>query len=209
MVPEKLVIWQPHGVSYALHEKKWYKVLANYGGGRVLLSPTPASFEEVRHEKCDQKPKCERVVFRKNETGKMSRVWPRPWDPPPKVRKLEPPKTRIELGPRAMVAIVACCLTVVAIVIVPHWEPKVRAQPPTGQDVRVGQIYHNNDGWWRIQELFPEEELNKDRSKMLRFKALQQAQIPTAKVSLKNPGEADKVVYLSLLPAKPPTWTLK
>src|SRR5206468_311305 len=64
--PDEMWVYEPHHVGYARFGTKWHRIVANYGGGDLVVHPREAAQDEVDHKFCRSGCKKIRYVRKAN-----------------------------------------------------------------------------------------------------------------------------------------------
>jgi hypothetical protein len=201
MIPDEMLVYEPHHVGYARYGSKWYRVIANYGGGDLVLAPQPASQDEVDHRFC--KTGCKKLRYVRKEKWLLRRKAPDEPDDPTPVQVSQPNHKfgyfRLSLAVLAGFGIGVAAT--VAMLATPA-EPLVADLPH--QLPKRGSLHQHDKSWWRVAEILSTSKVAEE----VQTAAAYQANTQSAKIIVPFNYVADddkqQTAYLVLTPAHPP-----
>ena len=201
MIPDEMLVYEPHHVGYARHGTSWYRVIANYGGGDLVLAPQPATQDEVEHKFC--KAGCRRTRYVRKAKWLLRQ-------PEPTVEAPLPPAPVRATSRKALSFSVALALLlgfgsgVATTVFFMSPPPALQAETPSHVP-SPGALHRHDKLWWRVEEVFAQDALTKDKKAAGRY----QSHLKAGKLVVPfeySPDEdsPEKTALLVLTPAHPP-----
>lgn len=200
MLPDEMIVYEPHHVAYGRLGNKWYRVLANYGGKEVALSPMAVPWQEVKHEFC--KRGCKKLHYVQQNHRMVRVLGDYEIDEPFEEQIFAPPKTYSKS--RLVAATILSFLA--GLVVTNFWLTPSAPLPQLRASLlpKTGGLYRTADGWWKVQEVFPKEQLQTPQSQAL-YQKYTKSGYTIVPVNYMLPEEnLEKTAFLVLHPSHPP-----
>ena len=204
MIPDEMLVYEPHHVGYARYGESWYRVIANYGGGDLVLAPQPAAQDEVDHKFC--KAGCRKLRYLRKEKWLLQQ--------PNFVEEEKPRPQPLPTAPRqagvfrlglALMAGFAIRALAVAFLLWPESPFSAIASETPSRVPRPGALHQHEKGWWRVEAVFAQEELAKDKKSAGRYQAyLQEGKLVIPYVFIPEEEAHERTAFLVLTPAHAP-----
>ena len=205
MLPDEMWVYEPHHVGFARFGTRWYRIIANYGGGDLVLAPRPAAQDEVDHKFC--KAGCKKARFIRKEKWMIRRRDSDELDEPIPAgangnsgNGVSWKAASVCLG-LTLVAGFGIGLATMAIMMMPTASPIVE----TARRVpSPGSLHQHDRSWWRVEDVLSADQLA-DTSAAGKHKAYLQAGRAVVTYNFTPPDDGEeKTVYLVLVPSHPP-----
>ncbi|HYV37048.1 MAG TPA: hypothetical protein VE988_15180 [Gemmataceae bacterium] len=201
MLPDEMLVYEPHHVGFARFGDRWYRIVANYGGGDLIVAPRPSHQDEVDHKFC--KSGCKKLRYIRKEKWLIRKgEMPQRKDSPSVALPVAAPKPMYARLGLAVVLGIGIGVAMTAVFMRPASLPasQLFSRLPT-----PGSLHQDENGWWRVEDVLFKEEMATD----LRAAGKYEAYLLAAKVIVPfhyTPPEEkeEKTALLVLTPAHPP-----